>query len=755
MDSSEKLLEALVSLKRDNARLRVEGTHATLLLRALDALLTVESDADPFSGVFDALRDVFAFSQAMVLAERGDGEVECIVALPPALIGFSFRTGDFMRRVMAGRVSVTFSNDDLPEWRDLPDGLIASAQPALYLPIRVRDRRGALVLLRAAGDAGFDRSHVALAKKFAVLASHALAARHASQTEAESLRLHQLMDQLRRSEQKAQRNTDLLNEIVNLLPVSLTVQDEAGRYLVVNHAAATTNVPDATSNGAVDVTAMAPGEVISTERIVETTDGPRTLLTSVKPVRIFDETLLLSTAHDITERKLFEQELARRAYYDDLTGLPSRVLIQQRVEQALEHDGRLRPFALAFIDLDNFKHINDYYSHAVGDAVLVAVARRIGARVRSTDLLARISGDEFVLLIDPIELAGDLLATIDGILADLREPFLIEGFEVLTSASIGVSVFPEHGETYEALRRNADSAMYRAKSNSKGRAAYFDLSMGHAVTARMELEQNLRAAIRERRFCCAFQPKVDIRDGRIVGFEALVRKYDEHGVIRAPGDFIGLATELGLIDQIARFVLADAVAALERLDAHFGADTTISINVAARQATDLHFMSTFADALLATGKANRFMLEVTEDAFVAAELLQAKILPVLRKAGVRVSIDDFGTGYSSLAALADITADELKVDRSFITAIHQRPRSQSVLKAIESMSRALGMTVVAEGVETFEELAYLTTATHIDMAQGYYFSKPLFVDELIATLPGLTSAAEDDEDETPRTAAAI
>jgi len=349
-------------------------------------------------------------------------------------------------------------------------------------------------------------------------------------------------------------------------------------------------------------------------------------------------------------------------------------------------------------------------------------------------MLARISGDEFVLILDPLESDEQLQAGINDLLQQLKQPFHIEGFEIFTSASIGVSVYPEHGEHYEALRRNADSAMYRVKSGAKGGAAFFDHQIGQAAAVRMELEQRLRLAIRDRRFCCAFQPKVDIRTQEVSGVEALIRMRDEEGVIQAPSEFVGLAVELGLIDDITHLVLTESMKALDQFDDAFGSATTISINVAAKQAGDVNFMQEFADALKSTNCPERFMVEVTEDAFLAKNHFQTEVLPMLRELGVRVSIDDFGTGFSSLSALADITADEIKIDRSFITAVHERPRSQSVLKAIESLSHALGMTVVAEGVETFEELAYLQAATRIQYGQGYYFARPFLLEDFAPSM---------------------
>jgi diguanylate cyclase (GGDEF)-like protein len=401
---------------------------------------------------------------------------------------------------------------------------------------------------------------------------------------------------------------------------------------------------------------MQSGAPLTTEDRFADPAGERTWLTTRKPVHILDRKLLMSCSLDISDRKRIEDEMARRAYFDDLTGLPNRTLIEQRVEEAIR-DQDPRRFAVAFIDLDNFKHINDYYSHAIGDALLKSVTERINRRLRDSDMLARISGDEFLLLVDPVDRDEQVRVLVEHLLADLKQPFHIEAFEIFTSASLGVSIYPEHGRSYEALRRNADNAMYRAKHATKGGAVYFDASMGEAITARMELEQRLRLAIRDRKFCCAFQPKVDVHSQEVVGFETLVRWRDEGGEIQPPSAFIGLAIELGLIDPITHFVVEEAVRSIEQLDAAFGAGTTISINVAAKQAGDLDFMRALMQTIDESRYARRMMIELTEDAFVAKNRFQLEVLPMIRELGVRVSIDDFGTGYSSLSVLADITAD--------------------------------------------------------------------------------------------------
>jgi c-di-GMP phosphodiesterase Gmr len=457
-------------------------------------------------------------------------------------------------------------------------------------------------------------------------------------------------------------------------------------------------------------------------------------LTSHRPVRIAERDLLLSSSADISEQKALEDQLFRSAYYDELTDLPTRRVIEHRANKLLQHEPQER-FALAFLDLDNFKHINDYYGHAIGDALLVEVAKRLGLDLRETDMLSRISGDEFLLLLNPIQSEYEVAEYIRFILQRLRAPYFIDGSEIFASTSIGVSLYPEHGRSYEQLRQNADIAMYRVKNDGKGAAAFFDDGMEREALARMKVEQSLRLAILEKRFCCAFQAKVDIRTQDIKGIEALVRLRDDEGVIQAPGTFINLAVELGLIDELTHLVLAEIVKSIDLINETFGPDTSISINVAAKQAGNPEFMRPFAQALEATGFPARFMIEVTEDAFVAKTHFQTEILPLFRELGVGISIDDFGIGYSSLSALADITADEIKIDRSFITDIHKRPRSQGILRAIESLSEALGMTVIAEGIETFEELAYLQAATKIRYAQGYYFSRPIFLEELKPAIP--------------------
>lgn len=538
----------------------------------------------------------------------------------------------------------------------------------------------------------------------------------------------------------------LLKGVLKHLPAGVTVQDEDGRFLLINDAAASQlGIPGSEAQPPASkhlndrrqtgLELLRTGRAAVGEVGVAGNNGEHVILASHRPVHIAGRKLLLSSSTDISEQKAVEDHLFRSAYFDELTSLPMRRVIEHRVQSLIQRYQPGYAFALAFLDVDNFKHINDYYGHSVGDALLVEVAKRLGLNLRETDMLSRISGDEFLLLLNPVESEEEVADYIEATLQRLKAPFFIDGSEIFASTSIGVSLFPDHGRSYDALLQNADIAMYRVKNDGKGAAAFFDTSMEREALARMKVEQSLRHAILEKRFCCAFQAKVDIRTKEVKGVEALVRLRDDDGVIQAPGTFINLAAELGLIDDLTHLVLAEIVRSIDLINETFGPETTISINVAAKQADNPTFMRSFAQALEATGFPRRFMIEVTEDAFVTKRRFQDEVVPIFRKLGVAISIDDFGIGYSSLSALADITADEIKIDRSFITDIHLRPRSQGILRAIESLAEALGMTVIAEGVETFEELAYLQAATRIRYAQGFYFARPVFLEELNLVAP--------------------
>ena len=514
-----------------------------------------------------------------------------------------------------------------------------------------------------------------------------------------------MTDGARATKREDLARADLVSRVLDGLPLGLAIHDRAtGTSLYANAAA----LAYARVTGAGDTS-----PAVETARHVVALEG-----------RSYD----VLTLTDATERNRVEDELAKRAFFDDLTGLPKTNLMQQTVNAMIAEGAP--PFALSFIDVDNFKFINDYYGHGVGDQLLVKIARRISENSRGTDLLARVGGDEFVLLTAPLSTPDGVGPEVERLSTRFREPFFIDGFEVFASASIGVSLYPAHGRSYEVLRAAADSAMYRVKESTKGGIRLFDANLSDAATARMEVEQRLRLAIRDRSFLCAFQPKVDFRTDEIVGLEVLLRWRDENGIIRAPGDFIKLAIELGLMDEIS-MILFDQGDRADRRDQRRVRSQRLRSASTWRRSRRRTSSSWRRSSSASGAPANpaRFVLELTEEAFLSKGEFQDRILPMLREKGIGVSIDDFGVGYSSLSMLAEITADELKVDRSFITDIHKKPRNQTILKVIELLGTALGLRIVVEGVETYEELAYLQGATRINVAQGYYFAKPMFLQE--------------------------
>lgn len=703
-----------------------DGANASGIAAVLKQLSAAGEGATGPEAVLSALKLLIPFDRAVLLSLH-EGSLQCTAAEPASESGLSCEGVALQDLLNLRCIPCGESKFELGE-------LVGLEESALILPAGFAGRAAAAVLVRVDAAASFNDNDLTFARLCAAasLASIVGARRPASN---------------KATPEQAVEDR-LLKVILDHLPISLTVQDRDGRFILVNAIAAADlavsaeklvgsspadflSPREAIARREWEESVIAGGKTITAETRVADHEGVRILLTSHTPVFITNNTLLISSSVDITEHKEVERRLTERAHIDKLTGLPDRVRIEQHVEAVIEA-GEQRPFALAFIDLDNFKHVNDYYSHAIGDGLLIKISARIKAKIKARDMLARISGDEFLLFLDGYENEAAVNGVIEEVLSEIKRPFHLEGFEIFSSCSIGVSFYPAHGRNYETLRRNADGAMYGAKARAKGQAMYFDDGLGKQIAARMEAEQRLRLAIRDKRFVCAFQPKVDIHTQEVVGFETLVRWRDSDGEIHPPGQFISLAIELGLINPITSFVLSETIASLDKLDAAFGEGKSVSINVGAKQTGDLAFMRGLIDTIRQSGCAERLILELTEDAIVEKGVFQSEILPSLREIGVRISIDDFGTGYSSLSALADITADEIKIDRSFISRIHERPRSQSVLKAIESLARSLGMSMVAEGVETAEELIYLQTASRIRFAQGFYFSKPVYLDELRA-----------------------
>ncbi|MCA1854755.1 EAL domain-containing protein [Massilia oculi] len=434
--------------------------------------------------------------------------------------------------------------------------------------------------------------------------------------------------------------------------------------------------------------------------------------------------------NDITEARHYERRLHHLAHHDPLTGLANRTLLQERLRQALEGAAQKgTTLALAFLDLDNFKHINDHFGHDAGDAVLREVAQRLRAGMREDDLVARMGGDEFVLLLcDPTSRA-QLADLVERIRLAIMAPLRVDGQEILPGTSIGVALFPDDGDTPEQMMRAADAAMYHAKTMGKNNVQFHSAELNQIVHAYLMLEANLGRAIRERELVLDYQPKVDLRSGRVVGAEALVRwRHPVEGTI-PPDRFIPVAEETGLIVPLGEWVIEETCVALKSMAAHGLDDFVIAVNLSARQLRQRQFPERLGQTLRRYGvDPRRLELEVTESQLMDQPDEARDALAQLKALGVRLSIDDFGTGYSSLSHLQTFPVDYIKIDRSFLGDVGHDGH-MVITRAIIALGHNLKLQVIAEGVETREQLAFLR-AHDCDQMQGYYFSPALSRDAL-------------------------
>ncbi|WP_273888018.1 putative bifunctional diguanylate cyclase/phosphodiesterase [Rubrobacter naiadicus] len=427
----------------------------------------------------------------------------------------------------------------------------------------------------------------------------------------------------------------------------------------------------------------------------------------------------------LVQARLAEERALYDAAHDPLTALPNRVLFSERLEEALERargaDGH--PFAVLFLDLDRFKNVNDSLGHAVGDGMLVEVARRLEASVGPDDTVARIGGDEFTVLVESARDTRGVLEVAERLQKALSHPFHVRGHELYTTASIGVIPDSRGYESPEDLLRDADTAMYQAKREGKARYEVFTGEMRERVLETLRLENDLRRAVERGEFYVRYQPIVSLRSGAVVGFEALARwRHPERGEV-SPAKFIPLAEETGLISRISDAVLReacrDAKTWLERFPEH--RPLTVSVNLSAVQLSQPSLAAQVAEALSESGlESHHLRLEVTESAIMLGAEPAARSL---RKLGARIHIDDFGTGYSSLGVLQRLPADALKIDRAFVENVGSADGAQ-IVQTITTLAHSLGMDVIAEGVETGEQLERLRRAG-CDYAQGFFFSKPV------------------------------
>lgn len=435
--------------------------------------------------------------------------------------------------------------------------------------------------------------------------------------------------------------------------------------------------------------------------------------------------------HNITERKQAEQKIQRLAYYDALTGLPNRQLLQDRLKQVLAQAHRYQhQVGVLFLDLDRFKRINDTLGHVVGDQFLETIAERLKEWTRESDTVARLGGDEFVIILSAVQKIQDVVNIAAGILETVSQPIRLGGHEVFCSTSIGIAFYPMDGEDHETLLKNADTAMYAAKDRGRNTYQFFSEEMNHRAMERMTIETHLRGALRNDELLLHYQPQVDLNSGRIVGVEALIRWNHPVRGLMAPDTFIPLAEESGLIIPVGEWVLRSACRQTRIWqDAGFPL-RRIAVNLSARQFSQGGLVATVEAVLQETGlDPDCLELELTESALMTNASDAILTLVDLRVRGIHVSIDDFGTGYSSLSYLKDLPIDRIKIAQEFVRDIPQCEDDATIVEAIIAMGRSLRLQVIAEGVENREQLEFLKQRGCHEM-QGYYFSRPLPVDVL-------------------------
>jgi len=429
---------------------------------------------------------------------------------------------------------------------------------------------------------------------------------------------------------------------------------------------------------------------------------------------------------DVREARALEQRMAHLAHHDALTDLPNRVLLQDRIQQACERSRREGGgFGVMFLDLDHFKHVNDSLGHAAGDELLREMARRLKATLRTCDTICRLGGDEFVMLVGDIQNPQDLGAVAEKVLAEVARPCLIAGRDMNMSVSLGLALFPADGENVEMLMKHADTAMYRAKREGRSRYHFFSRALDEAATVRLQLEQDIRRGIAAREFIVHYQPLVQALDGAVIGAEALVRWQRGPEECWAPGQFIPVAEESGLIVALGEQVMEQSCAQLRQwLDLGLPVQR-LCINV-----SPLQFAAPgFVEQVLAQAGRHQINpalleLEITEASLMSHPEQTREALQRLKAAGMKVALDDFGTGYSSLGYLRQFPVDTLKVDRSFVAEVHQDAGNQQLVAAIVAMAATLKLHVVAEGVETQSQAALLADMG-CDTLQGFLFARPM------------------------------
>jgi diguanylate cyclase (GGDEF)-like protein/PAS domain S-box-containing protein len=430
--------------------------------------------------------------------------------------------------------------------------------------------------------------------------------------------------------------------------------------------------------------------------------------------------------HDVSVARFMTLQMTHSAQHDFLTDLPNRLLLSDRLTQSIASASRYRhQLAVLFLDLDSFKHVNDSLGHAIGDKLLKAAGARLLAGVRKSDTVSRLGGDEFVVVLSSIDRSEDAALAATKLIAAMIAPYSIDQHDLHVSVSIGISLYPTDGIEAEALIQNADNAMYHAKEAGSNNYQFFKEDMNVQAVERQALEASLRRALERREFELHYQPKIDLKSGKITGVEALIRwRHPERGLI-LPAEFIPIAERCGLIVPIGQWVLRAACTHAREWQEAGLPQIPVAVNISSVEFRDKHFLENLRATLNETGLEPRHLeLELTESVLMQHVESTAFMLKELRAMGVQLAVDDFGTGYSSLSYLSQFPINALKIDRLFLTGITSERHDDPIISAVINMGRSLMQRVIAEGVETREQLAFLRSRG-CDEGQGYYFGRPM------------------------------
>ncbi|MET0106632.1 MAG: EAL domain-containing protein [Sedimenticola sp.] len=445
---------------------------------------------------------------------------------------------------------------------------------------------------------------------------------------------------------------------------------------------------------------------------------------------IGSERQFIGIIRDISERIKALDDLKYMANYDQLTGLPNRILFQDRFNHAIAKANREHILvALLYIDLDRFKLINDTSGHEAGDQLLQTIAKRLQDHVRESDTVARLGGDEFAIILEGINHVNEVSSVAQKIVGGLSRPIDINGSEVYSAASIGITIYPVDDKEANELLKDADMAMYRAKEEGGNRFQFYSNKIGKAVQRRLELESSLRTALDNEEYVLHFQPQVELQTGRIMGMETLLRWDNPKLGLVSPDEFIPVLEDTGIIVDVGDWVIRESCRRLRHWHLHGFDHLRVCVNVSARQFKNQAFLKTTESILLETDvPASSVEFEITESVVMADPELAEHMLNALHELGIKIAIDDFGTGYSSLANLKDLPFDTLKLDRAFIMGLPDDESSASICKTIITLGKTLNLQTVAEGVEQLPQLKFLIR-NDCTSIQGFYFSKPVTYSE--------------------------